>query len=107
MSEYSQKSTYRAYRDLQSEAKLFIKSGLKITSTKPGAMQALKAARGKTNFIPGTDQKAFKDAVKNISRKNLKNGVTVKNYMASQVQGVPGRLTSAVGEGVGELLIPE
>jgi hypothetical protein len=107
LSEYSQKSTYRAYRELQSEAKLFIKGDLQITSNKPGTMQAFNAARGETNFIPGTDQKAFEDAVKNITRDNMQNGVSVKNYMASQVQGVPGRLTSAVGEGVGELLIPE
>jgi len=105
--EYSQKSTYRSYRELQGEARQFIQDDIQITSAKPGAMQAFNAARGETNFIPGTDQKAFEDAVKNLNRKQLKNGVSVKNYMASQIQGVPGRLTSAVGEGVGELLIPE
>jgi len=105
--EYSQKSTYRAYRDLQAEARQFISGDIEITSTKPGAMQAFNAARGETNFIPGTDQKAFEDAVRKLSHEHLKSGVTAKNFMASQVQGIPGRLTSAVGEGVGELLVPE
>lgn len=106
-SEYCQKSTYTAYRDLQGEAKIFISEGIEITSSKPGAMQALNAARGETNFIPGTDQEAFEAAVKKINRDNLKNGTTFKNFLGSQVKGVPGKLATAVGEGVGELLVPE
>jgi len=70
-------------------------------------MQALNAARGETNFIPGTDQEAFEQAVKDLNRKNLKNGTTVKNFVGSQVKGIPGKLAGAVSEGVGELLIPE
>ncbi|WP_131471013.1 hypothetical protein [Marinomonas sp. MED121] len=105
--EYCQKSTYTAYRDLQSEAKSFISEGIQITSSKPGAMQALNAARGETNFIPGTDQEAFEAAVKKINRDNLKNGTTVKNFFGSQVKGIPGKVAGAVSEGVGELLIPE
>ncbi len=105
--EYSHKSTYKAYRELQCEAKAFVKGDIQITSNKPGAMQAFNAARGETNFIPGTDQQAFEDAVKKASNDSLKNGSSSKQYMASQIKGVPGRLTSAVGEGVGELLIPE
>lgn len=106
-SEYCQKSTYTAYRDLQGEAKIFISEGIEITSSKPGAMQALNAARGETNFIPGTDQEAFEAAVKKINRDNVKNGTTFKNFLGSQVKGVPGKLATAVGEGVGELLVPE
>lgn len=105
--EYSHKSTYKAYRELQTEAKLFIQGDIQITSSKPGVMQAFNAARGETNFIPGTDQQAFEDAVKNMKRKRLKDGSMVKDQLTSQISGVPGRLASAVGEGVGELLIPE
>ncbi|MGB0943748.1 MAG: hypothetical protein ACPGUE_15155 [Marinomonas sp.] len=105
--EYCQKSTYSAYRDLQSEAKAFIAEGIQITSKKPGAMQALNAARGETNFIPGTDQEAFEAAVKKINRENLKNGTTIKNFMGDQIKGIPGKLAGAVAEGVGDLLVPE
>lgn len=105
--EYCQKSTYSAYRDLQSEAKTFISEGIQIKSSKPGAMQALNAARGETNFIPGTDQEAFEAAVKKLNRDNLKNGTTVKNFLGDQIKGVPGKLAGAVSEGVGELLVPE
>lgn len=105
--EYRQKSTYTAYRELQAEAKSFISDDIQITSSKPGAMQALNAARSETNFIPGTDQEAFEQAVKDLNRKNMKNGTTLKNFMGSQVKGIPGRLAGAVSEGVGELLIPE
>lgn len=104
---YCQKSTFSAYRDLQSEAKAFIAEGIQITSKKPGAMQALNAARGETNFIPGTDQEAFEEAVKKINRENLKNGTTFKNFLGGQVKGIPGKLAGAVAEGVGDLLVPE
>ena len=105
--DYCQKSTFNAYRDLQSEAKAFIAEGIQIKSNKPGAMQALNAARGETNFIPGTDPEAFEEAVKKINRENLKNGTTIKKFMGSQIKGVPGKLAGAVAEGVGDLLVPE
>ncbi|MCL9780022.1 hypothetical protein M9194_01080 [Vibrio sp. S4M6] len=75
----NQKDLLTSYRSLQDEARAFISDcPIQLTSEKPGAMQVLNAARGETNFIPGTNEDAFKKAVRKQKFKNLVDGTTIK-----------------------------
>ncbi|MDA9558019.1 hypothetical protein N9R79_11070 [Vibrio sp.] len=69
---HHQKSILNAYQCLQNEAHSYIKeSPIQLKSTDPMLMQVLNVATGKKNYIPGTDEKAFKKAVKKSSSSKL------------------------------------
>ncbi|MBW3696938.1 hypothetical protein EK599_14655 [Vibrio sp. T187] len=101
-----QKSTLKAYAVLQEEARSFItNSEIALESNKPGAKQALNAARGETNFIPGTDEKAFKKAVRKQQVKDFFSGKTLKESVKESL--TPTALATTVAGGLESLLIPE
>jgi hypothetical protein len=101
-----QKSTLSAYATLQEEAKAFIaNSEIALESNKPGVKQALNAARGEPNFIPGTDEKAFSKAVRKQQVKNFFNGTTIKDSVKESL--APKALAATVAGGLESLLIPE
>ncbi|CAH0536397.1 hypothetical protein [Vibrio marisflavi] len=93
-----QKDLLSAYRSLQDEARAFISQcPIQLTSEKPGAMQVLNAARGETNFIPGTDEDAFKKAVRKQKIQNLLDGTTIKEKI-SETFTVSNMASSAFGQ---------
>lgn len=101
-----QKSTLKAYSLLQEEARVFItNSDISLESTKPGAKQALNAARGETNFIPGTDEKAFNKAVRKQKVKDFFSGKTIAEGVKESLS--PKSLATTVAGGLESLLIPE
>ena len=88
---YHQKSILKAYQCLQSEAKQYIKdSPIILKSEKPIVMQVLNVATGKKNYIPGTDEKAFKKAVKKT-----------KSHKLSETKKYGGKVIEYGGKGEG------
>lgn len=93
-----QKDLLSAYRSLQDEARAFISDcPIQLTSEKPGALQVLNAARGETNFIPGTDEDEFKKAVRKQKIKNLLDGTTIKDKI-SETFTVSNMASTAFGQ---------